>query len=239
MAPPWQYFHPLRRLARRRQQYCRQHDLPPALAAALSQPIPDVCDDAKALDFLALDLETTGLDPSQDHIISLGYLPVAQGNICLSQAHECLVQSAEAVKPETAVINHIVPEMLVTGTPLDEAMDALFFAMAGKVLVAHGAQLEQGFINQYLARQYGLPAAPWCWLDTLAIEKSLTVYQGQHKHGDFRLASVRQRHCLPEYASHGALIDALAAAELLLALLHTLFHDRPAKIGQLPRAQCD
>lgn len=236
MAKLWQYFHPLRRLARSRQQYCRQYQLPASLAAALREPVPEVCDDVKTLSLLALDLETTGLDPSQDHIISLGYLPLHQGRICLSQAYECLVQTPASVKPETAVINHILPEMLLAGTPLDDAMNTLFEAMAGKVLVAHGAQLEVAFINQYLAQKYQLPPAPFCWLDTLVLEKSLTLHQGQQKQGDFRLASVRQRHGLPEYASHGALIDALAAAELLLALLHTLFHQRPAKIGQLPRS---
>ena len=49
------------------------------------------------------------------------------------------------------------------------------------------------------------------------------MHKGNQKSADFRLASIRKRHGLPEYPAHGALIDAVATGELYLALLKKRF----------------
>jgi DNA polymerase-3 subunit epsilon len=227
------YFHALNQLKRKRERYISKHKLPDNIRALLSAPLPDLESDLFKLDYIALDFETTGFHPEQDHLLSVGYLPLSNQQLIVSEAVETFIKSPEKIKPETAVINHIVPEMLENGVPLHEVMNTLFLAIKGKVLIAHGCVIEKRFIDYYIAKHYKLPPLPLLWVDTLTIEKSLIMHKGNQKTGDFRLTSTRARHGLPEYSAHGALIDALATGELYLALLKIRFSGEKAKLSKL------
>ncbi|KAB1517036.1 exonuclease domain-containing protein [Photobacterium damselae] len=209
---------PLEKLQQQRDSYVQQA-LPNSLSSWLSTPLPQSDSLLSQLEYLVLDFETTGFDPEKDDILSVGFVTISQQRIDLSTATELLIKdSQQKVKPETAIINHLTTEKLAHGVELDCAMAALFNAMKGKIMVAHGAMIEQRFLNHYLATRYQLPPLPIIWLDTLTIEKSLSIHRQQLKANDYRLAQIRQRHGLPAYPAHGAVIDAIATAELLLVL---------------------
>lgn len=227
------YFHPLNKLKRKRERYLSDNKVPDNIRAMLSAPLPAISADLYQLDYVALDFETTGFYPDNDHLLSVGYLTMGNQQIILSEAVEHLIKSSEKIKAETAVINHIVPEMLENGLAVKDVMDELFETITGKVLIAHGCIIEKRFIDHYVAEQFNLPPLPLLWVDTLTIEKSFTVHRGNTDSADFRLASIRTRHGLPEYPAHGALIDALATAELYLALLKKRFADSPASFRGL------
>ncbi|GLS92696.1 DNA polymerase III subunit epsilon [Psychromonas marina] len=233
MVPLFNYYHALNKLKRKRERYISKYDLPDNIKSLLKAPLPGLDDDLFEVDYVALDFETTGFYPEQDQILSVGYLPLSNQKILVSEAAETFIKSSEKIKAETAVINHIVPEMLEKGLPLDEVMDMLFSAITGKVLIAHGCIIEKRFLDYYIAKHFQLPPLPLLWVDTLSIEKSLTMHKGTHKSADFRLASTRARHGLPEYSAHGALIDALATAELYLALLKKRFAGTKASFRHL------
>lgn len=233
MRPLLDYFSPLNKLKRKRERYLKKHDVPDNIRAILAAPLPTISDDLYLLDYVSLDFETTGFYPENDILLSVGYLPIHKQQILLNQAVEFLIKSSEKIKAETAVINHIVPEMLENGLPLDEVMDGLFTAIAGKTLIAHSCVIEKRFIDHYVAERFNLPALPLLWVDTLTIEKSFTINRADSDSMDFRLASIRVRHGLPEYPAHGALIDALATAELYLALLKKRFSGAEASFRGL------
>jgi DNA polymerase-3 subunit epsilon len=213
------YFHPLNKLKRDRTNYLNKHQVPDNIKALLVAPLPDLDDDLFTLDYISLDFETTGFEPETDCLLSVGYLPMIDQKLLLNKAVETLVNSVDKIKAETAVINHIVPEMLALGLPLAEVMDELLSVLVGKVIIVHGSMIEKSFLNQYIAEHYNLPPLPLLWVDTLKIEKSLSVHKSDIGSADFRLSSIRKRHGLPEYSSHGALVDALATGELYLALI--------------------
>jgi len=233
MRPLLDYFNPLNKLKRKRERYLKKNDVPDNIRALLSAPLPSISADLYQLDYLSLDFETTGFYPENDLLLSVGYLPINKQQILLSDAVESLIKSSDKIKAETAVINHIVPEMLENGSPLNEVMDGLFTAMTGKALIAHGCVIEKRFIDHYVAEQFNLPALPLLWVDTLTIEKSFTINRADSDSTDFRLTSIRARHGLPEYPAHGALIDALATAELYLALLKKRFVNAEASFRGL------
>lgn len=217
------YYHPLNKLKRARERYISKHTLPECIKVLLSAPLPDLDDDLYRLEYIALDFETSGFEPENDHLLSVGYLPMKEQKLLLEQAIETFVFSSKKIKAETAVINHIMPEMLEKGVPLRDVMEGLFSALSGKVIIAHGCMIEKRFLDHYLKQYFQLPPLPLLWVDTLSIEKSLIMHHGNDQSADFRLASVRRRHGLPEYPAHGALVDALATGELYLALLKKRF----------------
>ena len=224
-------FHPISLLEKKRLARLNEGNLPEHIVDLLSEPYPSPEAKLKDLEFLVFDLETTGLDPKTDRILSIGYLSIKEMRVDISTSVHTYVQAEKYVKAEAAVINHIVPEMLSSGQPFDDAMEDLFRAMKGKILIAHGTVVEKHFIDAYLKRRYGLPPLPLIWLDTLVIEKSLLRNKNDANSGDFQLASVRERHKLPPYLAHNALSDSIATGELFLVLTKIIYGKTPALLN--------
>ncbi|MGR5542073.1 exonuclease domain-containing protein, partial [Vibrio campbellii] len=60
--------------------------------------------------FVALDFEMTGLEASQDKILSIGLVHLNCEEIDLSSSHEIYLDHGQFVKKESAEINEIVPK---------------------------------------------------------------------------------------------------------------------------------
>lgn len=221
------HFKPLQQLEKRRLALLASGFLPASIAELLNHPYPDAETNLHDLEFLVFDLETTGLDPAKDRILSIGHLQIRNMRMDISTSVHTYIQAEKYVKPEVAVINHIVPEMLTEGEKFDNAMEELFQAMAGKILIAHGTVVEKNFIDAYVKRRYDLPPLPLLWLDTLILEKSLLRNKMDSATGDYQLASVRERYNLPPYLAHNALSDSIATGELFLALVKTIYGKKP------------
>ena len=214
---------PLQRLATQRRQLLEHVGLTDTLRTLLSEPLPDAAAALAELSFLVIDLETTGLDPKRDQILSLGSVQIDSLRVQLQSASHHYICNQQAVREETAIINHIVPEALEQGVPLNVAMDSLFQQMQGRIVVVHGCCVEQGFIGSYLMQHYAIQSLPIIWLDTLRLERSLKQHGCHQGQLSLSLAACRERHGLPEYPAHGALVDAVATAELFLVLVKAIF----------------
>jgi len=227
------YFHPLERIQRKRSNFSPACDIPDVIKQVIAQPCPQIADLAKDLDFIVLDLETTGFDSVKDIILSIGWVDIYKGYVDLSSSVHLFLNNDLNVNPETAVINHITPEMLSQGISIDEAMNRFFEAAKGKIIVAHGCVMEKNFIEHYLHKTYGLDEIPLVWVDTLCIEKKLGNAIAKQSDLDLTLSGTRERYNLPEYNGHNALADAISTAELLLVQEKRIKHKLSVTIGQL------
>ncbi|WED29388.1 3'-5' exonuclease [Vibrio sp. DW001] len=229
------YFHPLKKLDRERAKTVDSRLIPGFIKQNLLENYPDLHEDACRQEYICLDLETTGLDPMEDKILSLGWVTIRDQKIDMSSCVELMINEDADIRAKTAVINHITPEMLMKGITLDEAMMAFFSQSVGKVIVAHGCVIERNFFNRYLSNRYQLKPVPLLWLDTLGLEKHLSKLSDRSMELDLRLSSTRYRYGLPEYNAHGALIDSVATAELLLAQLKRIYRNQKSCFGRLYR----
>jgi DNA polymerase-3 subunit epsilon len=99
--------------------------------------------------------------------------------------------------------------------------------LAGRVLIAHYAATEQGFVDAACRHCFGGGLLVQT-VDTLYLaRRSCERQQREPAPGDLRLTALRDRYNLPKYAAHDALVDAIAAAELFLAQVEEL-SDREA-----------
>lgn len=160
------------RFERARERYLRRPALPEALRTLLGAPLPSDSTPLFGLSLLSLDVETSGLDPERDQLLSIGSVVLAQGQIRLDEASHLFVQS-DKLDRRSAVIHHILPEMLQNGVSLDDAMMQLFSQLTGRVALAHGSTVERRFIDHYLADRFGLPPCPNSG-STPCISKSVT-----------------------------------------------------------------
>ncbi|UJF17751.1 3'-5' exonuclease [Vibrio sp. SS-MA-C1-2] len=228
------------RKIKRQQQWLaknREHTklLPKWLITLIETPIITKECDLRTVNILSVDMETTGKDPEKDQILSVGYVQINGKKIILSSSVNEYVNSHQHINIDAALVNQITSTMLEEGESLDEVMKRLFLAMKGRLLLAHGSFMEQGFIQQYILQRYNIADFPLIWIDTLLLYKSLSELHNQPR--DFRLGSAREYFNLPEYEAHDALFDSIATAELYLVLINRIFLNQPVTMLELLQRQ--
>jgi DNA polymerase-3 subunit epsilon len=170
---------------------------------------------------LAVDLETTGLDPAGDRMVSAGWCPLDAGAIALGRGGQVRLAGARDVGA-SALIHGLRDVDLDGGSSEAGLLDALLPALAGRVLVAHGASIERGFLAAALRRTFAAPLL-LPTVCTLGLEARLRARLGEPvAGGGLTLAACRARHGLPPAREHDALADAVACAELFLAQVQLL-----------------
>ncbi len=203
---------------RRRRHRLRARLADNPLARFLDTPPPPASTRFADAGFLCLDLETTGLDPASADLLSVGWVAVAAGVVDLATAESRLARGAAEVG-DSATVHGLTDTDVATGDDVSEVLAALLGALAGRVLVVHHAGLDKALLDRLCNAHFGGPLLTPL-IDTLALERRR---RRRHHHlGDddsFGLAALRSRYGLPVYAAHDCLIDAVATAELLLAIV--------------------
>ncbi|WP_427976680.1 3'-5' exonuclease [Agarivorans sp.] len=174
--------------------------------------------------FVALDLETTGLDPQRDDIISIGLVPFDMRRIYCHQAKHWLIRPLPPLNSQSVVIHGITHSDIADAPNLNQMIEPLLKALEGKVVVVHYQAIERNFLaeafKKRLHEEFRFPL-----IDTMEIEANIHRQLSRNwwqnllgkKTFSLRLAASRQRYGLPFYQSHHALIDAQATAELFIA----------------------
>ena len=193
----------------------------------LSTPLPVPATPLAQARLLAIDIETTGLDPARDQILSVGFVPVDGPTITLSGASQLLVRPSTDVG-ESARFHGLTDDALTAGVSLPDALAAILGALSGRVLLAHHAAIETGFLITACQRVYGAPVH-FGVVDTMALQFGLLSrgFDDEPPKGSLRLWTARGQYGLPHYAAHEALTDALACAELYLAQIAELQAGHP------------
>lgn len=199
------------------------------LASAL--PSPDT--PAEQLRLLSVDLETTGMDPRRDRVLSVGFVPVEQLRVVLRGARRFVVRAEAEVGP-SAVIHGITDDALATGVPLETALASVLAALRGRVLLSHFTDIEERFLSAACKDQFGAEM-PCVRVDTLELQRRILLgrFHGEAPPGTLRLWQARQRYGLPVYRAHDALVDALGCAELFLAQVAELASQGPVTFRRL------
>lgn len=175
--------------------------------------------------YWALDLETGGLDPRSDPILSVGMVPVRGGGIRLGESYATLVRPEEArtIDPASIRAHHLLPGDVRGAPDLGTALGEVDRRVREGALLVHQAALDVPFLRGAY-RRAGLrwPSPPV--VDTVALllkaakRARFVDPDAPEQEPDLNLAKARRRLGLPDYGSHDALIDAISAAELFLVL---------------------
>ena len=173
--------------------------------------------------YWALDLETSGLDPRSGDILSVGMVPVRGGIVRWGERHYSLVRSDAGRVPSTEAmrVHHILPDEVAAAPTLTEVFDGVTSRLDGAVLLLHFARLDLAFLKD-AARRVGRSWRPPPVVDTVRLLSRLGHRRRQIEPYAEPLPSDLGKACaemgLPRQLRHHALYDALATAELFLAL---------------------
>lgn len=184
---------------------------------------------------MAMDVETTGLNPAKDGIVSVGILPMSLASIQSSASRHWIVQPHVPLADESVTFHGITHSQVADAPKFVDILDELLAAIAGHVLVVHCRAIERSFLNNAMHRLIHEPIE-MPMIDTMELEARLyrnkpppswwqrVVLKKQYKPVSIRLADSRKRYGLPFYKPHHALTDALATAELLQAQIAHRFN---------------
>ncbi len=169
--------------------------------------------------WLAVDVETTGLDPNNARLLSIGWVPVDGDEIVLGGAGHVIVrgEAGEESVGESATLHGLTDDEVAKGVEPREAVEMVLQALKGRRLLAHFAKLETGFLDKACRRHFGAGLKVDV-ADTMQREYMKYIAADREpRRDDLRLWTCRERYGLPPYKAHHALTDALAGAELWLA----------------------
>lgn len=175
------------------------------------------------IELWALDLETSGLDPRRDQILSMGMIPIRQGAIQWGDHDYTLVRprSLEGLAGEAVGIHQLLPEELQDAPSLEEVMGRIERHLRGAALIVHHAPTDVEFLRS------GFRAAGMTWPGPPVIDTRVLVELMERRMRRLEpfgrplpraLADLCAHFGLPAFDTHHALADALATAQLFLAL---------------------
>ncbi|MCA1743563.1 MAG: 3'-5' exonuclease [Desulfonatronovibrio sp.] len=190
--------------------------------------------------YVAIDFETTGLNPETDDIISIGIVPFSLEKIYCAQAAQWLVSPSGELYEQSITFHGITHSDLAKAPGLMQIIKELLGALSGKIIVVHCHQIERGFLNKALMDGLG-EGIFFPVIDTMAIESTIQAKTNGgllnrlrgRKPATVRLSNTRERYGLPEYRLHHALTDALATAELFQAQIAHHFPPRKTWLASL------
>jgi DNA polymerase III subunit epsilon len=146
-----------------------------------------------------LDLETTGMLPAHERITEIGLVEVSDGEFVGSWSQ--LVNPQKLIPPFIEALTGITNEMVEDAPSFAQLAPAMFERLEGKLLIAHNARFDYGFLKSEFER-VGLSYRPRV-LCTVKLSRKLFPEHRRHN-----LDSVIERHGLSCSGRHRALGDA-------------------------------
>lgn len=164
-----------------------------------------------ALEAVALDTETTGLDPRKARLIEIGGVVLAPGGGETDQIFETFVNAGD-VPAEAARVTGIDTGMLAGAPGFPDALRALQDFVAGRVAIGHSFGFDLAVLAQE-CRSHGLPQ----W-SPLALDTRFLAQVAFPNLPAYTLETIAARCGIELGARHRALGDAISCARIFGAL---------------------
>ena len=190
-----------------------------------------------AIEFVVVDVETTGWSPEEAGITEIGAVRMSGGQI--RAEFSTLVNPGRAIPPDIVDLTGITDEMITAAPPPAAALASFLDFAQGAVLAAHNAPFDVSFLAAAGASA-GLNGAAGSVLDTVVLD---TVALARRLLATGGLAADDVPNCklstlagyfgAPPGPQHRALADARATATVLAGLLRLFSARRVRTIAGL------
>lgn len=170
------------------------------------------------LDFLAFDVETTGLSAIACRIVELSgvrFGPCIQSDGQFSR----LINPGCAIPPEVSKIHGISDEMVKDAQPACEVLSDFLQFSEGLIWMAHNAVFDVEFVKVELTRNK-LPLPRTLVLDTLTLAQNVLYYR-EHAPANYKLKTLSEFFGFAGDEYHRALSDSIYVEKLFNCLLAT------------------
>jgi len=179
--------------------------------------LPRASTSLAAAEFVSLDIETTGLDASQADMLSVGWVIIRDGRIDLRTAETYIVKPSGDVG-HSASVHGLTDTMVGRGLDWGVVLDKIIEVLTGRILLVHHSGLDKALLDRMCLRHHGfrllVPVVDTLQLEHRRMQRNHHIENRQ----SLRLSDLRESYNLPRYNAHDCLVDAIATAELLIAI---------------------
>jgi len=164
-------------------------------------------------EYVAFDLETTGLSVEDDTITEIGAVRIRNGKELAR--FQSFVAVHRKLDPENIKLTGITDEMLADAPEIDVVLPDFLKFVGDSVVVAHNAKFDTGFVRkacQRLGIEYNLTS-----VDTLSLAHQLMPTMNR-----YTLDAVAKSLKLPEFNHHRAADDANICGKIMAKFLKML-----------------
>lgn len=168
--------------------------------------------------FVALDSETTGLDPRRDRLITIGAVGVVGGEILLADCFDALLPVRYNTSAVT--VHGITRDQSQHGIEEPEALQLFFNYLGDAVIVGHHIGHDIAMLNAGYQRHFGFEIDNRS-LDTMDLTLHLEregAFRGEEAIADFSLDGLCLRFGIRAHDRHTASGDAFLTAQVFLRL---------------------
>jgi DNA polymerase-3 subunit alpha (Gram-positive type) len=169
-------------------------------------------------EYVVVDVETTGLRPTADRVIEVAAFRIvgSDGRARVREEFVTLVNPERPLPPPIVRLTGITPPMVARAPRFREIAPELRAFVGARVLVAHNARFDLGFLDVELERA-GQRRLEHPYLCTLALSRRLFPELPNH-----RLPTVARHLGIEMDAWHRARSDAWTTAHLFARMLESL-----------------
>ena len=146
-----------------------------------------------------VDLETTGMHPAHDRITEIAVVEVEGGEV--AGEWSTLVNPQTTIPPAIQALTGITQDMVANAPTFSRIAEALHERLANRILVAHNARFDYGFLRH----EFGRAGVQFAARTLCTVKLSRRLYP---EHAQHNLDSVMARHGLACAMRHRALGDA-------------------------------
>ncbi|MBR7627466.1 MULTISPECIES: 3'-5' exonuclease [Aeromonas] len=166
---------------------------------------------------IALDFETTSLDPERAEIVSIGAVRIQGNRLITGEALSLRVQTPASLSTQSVVIHGLRHQDLQQGLTLEAALRQLLDFIGPRELVGYHIAYDLRILNLACQKLWGLT------LPQQGIEVSRLYHDSLYRRYpdaaiDLHLAAICQHLALPPLPVHDALSDAITAGLIYLRL---------------------
>lgn len=165
--------------------------------------------------FVVLDVETTGLNPRRDRLLSIGAVPIERLRLVPGEIFAVLLRNDAPLARDNVVVHGLTPARQAAGEPRAPALGRFLEFLGKSPCVAFHAGFDRAVLERALRAELGV-RLPNAWIDLAALAPAL-VPQARLDGGV--LDDWLGHFGISVHARHDAVHDAFAAAELFLMLL--------------------
>lgn len=168
-------------------------------------------------EYVVFDTETTGLNPKEDEILSIGAVKIKENKILTSQTFEVFLQNSKEISSKSIKIHGIRPFDLKNAKTTKEGIVEFLNFVGSRPLVGYYLEFDVSMINKYTKPMLGI-TLPNRMIEVSEIyfDKSISLIpQGNI---DLRFDTILKNCGIPNMGAHNAVNDAIMTAMIYLKL---------------------
>ncbi len=174
-------------------------------------------DEEMSEELIVFDTETTGLNPKNDEILSIGAVKIQNNKIITSQTFEVYLKNSKEISSKSIEIHGIRECDLHNAIEPQEAIKDFLHFIGNRRLVGYYLEFDVSMINKYIKPMLGITLPnKMIEISEIYYEREITLIpQGNI---DLRFDTILKKCGVPDMGAHNAVNDAIMTAMIYLKL---------------------